>query len=102
MQVVRVVKQRHGKGQLRPGEQGGRWLGEGLGLHGEECPRRWLCGEEEGLHCGGDGAAVLRRATAGRRTEGAVVGRGAEHNGRGPAMGGRRCGLHIGAPSSLL
>jgi hypothetical protein len=22
-------------------------LGEGLGLHGEECPRRWLCGEDE-------------------------------------------------------
>jgi hypothetical protein len=44
-------------------------LGEGLGLHGEECPRRWLCGEEEGLRCGGDGAATLRRTAvaAGRK-----------------------------------
>jgi hypothetical protein len=60
--VARVVEQRHGKGHRRPGEQGGRWLGEGLGLHGEEGPRRWLCGEEEGLRCG---PAQLRRS--GRR-----------------------------------
>jgi hypothetical protein len=31
-QVVRVVEQRHGKGQRHPGEQGGHWLVEGLGL----------------------------------------------------------------------
>jgi hypothetical protein len=31
-QVVRVVEQRHGKGHRRPGKQGGRRLGEGLGL----------------------------------------------------------------------
>jgi hypothetical protein len=31
-QVVCVVEQRHGKGQRRPGKQGGHWLGEGLGL----------------------------------------------------------------------
>jgi hypothetical protein len=31
-QVVRVVEQRHGMGQRHPGKQGGRGLGEGLGL----------------------------------------------------------------------